>query len=477
VRILPRFILVLFTLSVIPLDRGYGHAASHRSSADSFGALSVQDRRAASQGTRLAAHNRTGAITWLRKQRLVAGVVVGSADQAIEIDFRDRARFLIFPPIAGLNREPHTSPRAISFQQAGPPGPATKRAAVLEPFGTALGLGGNSGQVEADALTKAGFQVDVFRDSAVTVPVIESLSSYSVVYMESHSNYDPGIQDGFVLDGERYNNQFDQEPYKSLEKDGSIYYGSPQNDPGHFYIAFTSKIFSLHMSGFPYSSILFMNGCSLLKGSPRFEQAVLGGGVSAFISWTDDTNNRDAEQAADFMFPRLATGETLSAAFAEVQAALLDTSFTPTGVARLTIVGDLNDSFPNALEGATPTPTPTPVQTLPPPTSTPTETPTETATPLPPPVLSISITGGVKVDRDSTVRVTVTDEGSSRPVTGAQVTLDGRKVGLPAVMRKKTGVKGQVVFKHLQVHRKGTITLQISKSGFEAVKKSLKAKG
>jgi hypothetical protein len=467
------------TLTLIPLSVGYSHAAARAGrvvagpAKAQFRTMSSPERRQAMRATLLAARDLHQAIGWLRGQADVSRVALGEDRQTIEMDFRDHARFFVFPKVeeaprraAPANQQARIVP---SIRQAGP---AAKRAIVLEPFATDLHLGPDAGKAEVDSLQQAGFQVDVLRDTDVTIPVIEKLSDYSVVYMESHS----GVigDDAFVL-----THEVDPNPYVSLVRDGSVVQGSPENDPGHIYLAFTSGLILHHTGTFPNSSIVFINGCSILI-APRFWNAFLQQNAATIIAWDKKANNTDAEQAADFMFPKLASGETVGAALADTRAALLDTSFSESGVSTLQLRGDIDDSFPTALAGATPTPTATPVQTITTPTSTATSTTvpaTPTPTPTSPPVLAIAVSGGVKVNHDSSMRVTVTDGDSSDPIAGAQVALDGRNVGLPAVLKKKTGPKGQVVFKHLTAHRKGTITVKISKAGFEAVKKSVKVKG
>jgi hypothetical protein len=474
VRIRSHAVLFLVVLSLVALNWSFGHAASaHQAPAHvpglSYQPLSARERREAEIATRLAVRSQARVLTWLRRQANVSQVTLGSDHQTIEVDFRDRARFFVLPRQAATSGPVGSGvQRRALASSIHPAGPAAGKAIVLEPFATDLKLGPDAGKTEVDALQQAGFQADVLRDSAVTIAAIEKLSDYSVVYMETHS----GVigDDALVL-----THEVDPGPYTPLFKDGSVVQGSPENDPGHIYLAFTSKLILHHMGTFPGSSIVFINGCSILI-APAFWNAFLQQNVSTIIAWDKKANNTDAEQAADFMFPKLAGGESVGDTLADTRAALLDTSFAEGGVSALQARGDLSDSFPKALAGAPPTPTPTPVQTLAPPTSTPTDTPTITPTATPPPVLAIAISGGIKLNQDSTVRVTVTDGASSEPVLGAQVALDGRKVGLPAVLKKKTGSHGQVVFKHLTVHRKGTIKVHISKSGFEAVNKSVKVK-
>ncbi|GAC1474193.1 MAG: hypothetical protein PVSMB7_29000 [Chloroflexota bacterium] len=250
------------------------------------------------------------------------------------------------------------------------------RAAVLEPFGTELGLGLNSGQPEIDALHSAGFTVDTYRETAVTIPVIESLSRYSVVYMESHSGTCGAPlcagNDVFVLTGVEVTGSVDQ--YASLFADGSVTEGIPDTEPGHIYLAFTSRLVALHMSKFPDSSIVFLNGCDLLA-EPAFLQALTSLNAASIFTWNKKVYNFDAEPTADLIFARLAGGLSVSAALADARGAGLGTSTAEEGTA-LALIGDGNNTFARALTSAPPIPTATPVSTTAAPAS---PTPTVTA--------------------------------------------------------------------------------------------------
>jgi hypothetical protein len=283
-----------------------------------------------------------------------------------------------FGPTPSANRAPanlyqHFAPGRASQNVAAP------RALVLEPFGIELDLGVNAGQPEIDALTQAGFQVDVYRESAVTIPVIESMAGYSVVYMESHSGTcGPPLckkNDVFVLTGVPV--PADVNPYRSLFADGSMTEGSPDTHPGNIYLAFTSQLIKQHVGTFADSSIVFINGCDLLA-NPNFLQVLSAHGASTVYSWNRRVNNFDAEAAADFIFSHLTAGETASAALADARANGLGTSLAEDG-ATLDLFGDPDNAFAKTLVEATPTVTPTA-------SPTPTGVPTSTSTPTPIPV-------------------------------------------------------------------------------------------
>ena len=125
------------------------------------------------------------------------------------------------------------------------------------------------------------------------------------------------------------------------------------------------------MGKFPASSIIFLNGCELLGANVMWD-AFHQQGVATMISWDNKVVNTLDEQAADFMFPRLAKGETVAANVEAAKAANLGTSTFENAVAHLGYLGDGSNTLSNALHGvAPPTATPTITSTaLPTPTST-----------------------------------------------------------------------------------------------------------
>jgi len=178
------------------------------------------------------------------------------------------------------------------------------KAIVLEPFADELGLGPDAGQGEVTSLQAAGFSVDVQRNAEVTVSTMESLSNYSVVYMETHSGT-LGDGDAIVL-----TRQTSSAGINNLFKDGSVAQGLAYGDQA-LYIAIKSQFVLQHMGKFPDSSIIFLNGCELLGANVMWD-AFHQQGVATMISWDNKVINTLDEQAADFMFPRLANGETVA---------------------------------------------------------------------------------------------------------------------------------------------------------------------
>lgn len=276
---------------------------------------------------------------------------------------------LAFPTFA------HASNPRVTAPTPNPPG----RALVLEPFGTDLGFGTDAGGAVVSALTNAGFKVDVMRDNQVTVPVMQSLTQYSVIYLETHSQ--TVDNHGFILTGDQ-----DATDYGAMRRDCAVsnpsycalMQGFAGHDNAHLYNAITDRFIQDDVSGaFPNSSLIFINGCNLLQ-APSFWSALSARNSDVMVSWDDEVESAITEQSAALFFKDLAGGMSVKDAVAAVTAAGLGTStFTDpfTGqafVAHLGYLGDGSDTLANALTGADP-----------PVTITPTTTATATATPKP----------------------------------------------------------------------------------------------
>jgi hypothetical protein len=144
--------------------------------------------------------------------------------------------------------------------------------------------------------------------------------------------------------------------------------------------------------------------------------------------------------------------------------------------------GALNPTpTPTPTPTATPTMTPTPTQVTPStatptvaPTTTPTATPIATAVVL---RLKLSVRGSLRANRTGSISVSVSESSAARGanvsrlalkarVTGASVSVDGRKVGITRVLHGKTDQRGIATFRNLRPVKAGTVKVSATKSGF-----------
>ncbi|HEX6506575.1 MAG TPA: hypothetical protein VF221_02995, partial [Chloroflexota bacterium] len=292
IKNLTRFALIGAVLALLPLPHSF--AQSRAGSA----MLSSSDRQIAMSASRLGASSPSRALTWLRHSSSVDRVDVGRGGPTLDVHFRDGAELVMVPQAAHrttLQVQPGRL-RVLAHARDTTPG----RAIVLEPFSDQLGLGPNAGGTEIDSLKAAGFSVDVLRNTDVDIAAMEKLSNYSVVYMETHSGT-LGDGDAIVL-----TRQTSTSGLANLFHDGSVTQGLAYGDQS-LYVAFKAQFVLKHMGTFPTSSILYLNGCEVLNANVLWD-AFRQQHVSTMISWDDKVLNTLDEQAADFMFPRLAHG-------------------------------------------------------------------------------------------------------------------------------------------------------------------------
>ncbi len=367
-------------------------------------------------------------VRWLRSQRAVSSAAVGRDRQTISIHFRDGPRAAIL----GRSQRDVAVPGLRPLLRPGAPSAApAAQAAVWEPFAAELGLGPHAGDIEVQQLQAAGFGVDQKYDTSVTVAQIATLSRFNVVYMHTHSGVS-AAGDGIVASGEPVNGDPAVAPYLS---DGSVIAVGVAGSPQQYY-GITGAFITRHEGNFPAGSLLFLNGCALLR-STTFWQALHSRGAAALVSWDQNGAAKDDYLSAAAFFNVMGTGQSVSAAISTLRAAGYGTSSDSGIPATLGYVGDGSVTLQSSAAAgnvqttpplATDTPEPTATSTPQPvatatPTSTATSTPlpTSTATSMPvpthPPVPAlISLSGVVKPGAAQRISI-----GNLVPATSIQI--------------------------------------------------------
>ncbi len=371
-RILCLLIVVGFVPVPTAFSAPYGHAQ--------YQGLSPVERAQGAAAARLAGRQPGAVARWLHHQTDVSTVVVGPDHATIAISFRDGAELAILPATLPRARPTFVSlmrPASVPDSMVRDPG-TTGRAIVLEPFATELGLGPTAGQDEANALTRAGFTVDVLRDAQVTVGTMSTLSSYGAVYFQTHAGVLPD-GDAVVVTGET-----DPAPYADLYRDHSLIQAFVAGDPAKkLYNAITSHFVTGHMGAFPNGSIMFINGCAVLS-APVFWKALQQQNVSALISWNGDVYSSSNEVAGLYVTTRLVNGDSVSTAVDDALQAGVGFDVVGDTVVHLGFSGDGAATLSAVLgRKATPTPVPSTATPTPVPTATPTAMSTATPTPAP----------------------------------------------------------------------------------------------
>ncbi|MDQ2740796.1 MAG: hypothetical protein M3Z66_00590, partial [Chloroflexota bacterium] len=297
-----RILCLLIVVGLVPVPTAFSAPYRHTQ----YQGLSAVERAQGAVAARLVSRQPSAVAHWLRHQNDVSTVAVGPDHATIAISFRDGAELAILPR-ARPAFLPLIRPASSAGSIVRDPGTAG-RAIVLEPFATELGLGPTAGQDEVNALTRAGFTVDVLRDAQVTVGTMGTLSSYGAVYFQTHAGVLPD-GDAVVVTG-----QTDSAPYGDLYRDHSLIQAFVAGDPAKkLYNAITSHFVAGHMSAFPSGSIMFLNGCAVLS-APVFWQALQQQNVSALISWNGDVYSSSNEVAGSYVTTKLVNGDSVSTA-------------------------------------------------------------------------------------------------------------------------------------------------------------------
>ncbi|HZU11542.1 MAG TPA: hypothetical protein VFB58_01780 [Chloroflexota bacterium] len=301
------------------------------------------------QGTALAGHDRTAALSYFRRHGLHPELGLDGRTITVRVGGREIA---ILP--SSVTTQPLRR-HGLSSRLRRQDTPTSRRAIVLEPFATELDLGSNAGVPEVQALQSLGYTVTALRDSAVSLATMATLAQYSVVYMETHS--------GVLSSGDAVvaTAQTDTTGLDALFHDGSVIQVTVAGDPTKkLYIGITGKYVTQHLNAFPTRSLVYLNGCAVLA-APLFWSALQARGVSTLVSWDHDAIDSTEDEAARLVFEDLAAGNTVVTAVNAARANGLGTSFVDGTQARLGFLGagSLTLAAPAVLPADTPTATPT----------------------------------------------------------------------------------------------------------------------
>jgi len=245
----------------------------------------------------------------LRRAPDVAGVSLGTDGRTLMVRF-------IRGPVAAILPASPTGQRQAQIRSAVHQSAGTGdagRAIVLEPFATELGLGPHAGDVQAAQLERAGYSVEQLYDQAVTVAEMQTLSDYNVVDIDTHSGANQ-YGEGVIATGQPYTDDPSLQPWvdeysvlpTTVAGSSQLYYG------------ILSRFITEHMSHFPAGSLVFVNGCDLLRASAVW-QALAQQGVSAMVSWDGVVAPNDAETSGNLLLADLASGMPLGTAVSAVQ--------------------------------------------------------------------------------------------------------------------------------------------------------------
>lgn len=318
-----------------------------------------QGVRIAGQASILAAGNPRAALAFLHAHGLPAAL---GADGRTVVTRESGHDIAILPGqlSSGGNRAP-----ARTAQVGSTSGGA--EALVLEPFATSLNLGPDAGSAEVYDLRALGYNVTRRLDSEVDMGTMGMLSHYAVVYWETHAGVLPN-GDAVIATG-----QTDTQGLAPLFGDHSLIQVFVAGDPAKtLFVAITGEYIRLHLTDFPTHALMYLNGCSVLA-APVLWNDLQARRVETLVSWNHDAVDVIEEAAADLVFGRFTSGDTVAQAVSAADAAGLYSSSPTTGDAHLGFEGNgaltlSRDASPTptAAPTAMPTPAPTATPTVPP---------------------------------------------------------------------------------------------------------------
>jgi hypothetical protein len=300
---------------------------------------------------------------WLDRQPAVRAARLGADGRTLTIHFADGSRGVILPPVTRMTRL-SLRPRALlqSQAQSGQSG----KAAAFEPFATELGLSPASFDPVVSYLHQSGYAVDAEYDGQVTLATMATLAQYNVVYILSHS----GVEDngtGVLATAQ----ETACKPHTS--PDGTVQAVAVWG-VSTCYLAIT-QTFIEKLPHFPWNSVVFLNGCTLLASHP-FWVSLANQGVGTMVSWNGDALGQDDFLTAQAFFGEMQGGLSVSSAVDALLSLGYGRSSYQGKIATLGYRGDGTLTLKTAAAAVAPSVTPTLI---------PTDTPAPTRTPVPTP--------------------------------------------------------------------------------------------
>jgi hypothetical protein len=327
-----------------------------------------------------------------RRSPQVRAAVLGRDGATIDLTFRDDTTAAILPAAPPIVRRAPVRLLASSGTQA--PG-AQGRAAVLEPFLTELHLDAHTDDSAIASLRSAGFSVDFLSDTAVTVATMATLAPYRVIYLNTHSGVNQ-YGEGVIATGEvAASAKVGGDPAAdALVKEGTAMIVAVSGSDTLYY-GLKSGYFRQYEPAFAPGSLVFINGCSLLRAT-LFWDALSAHGLATFVSWDNPVAPPGDSTAAALVLASLSTGRTVDEAVADAVRAGYGWMVTEgqkailgyRGDGGLQLIPDTPSPTSTPTPTASPTSTPTPESTATPiasPTPSPTRKPTQKASTTPSP--------------------------------------------------------------------------------------------
>ena len=186
----------------------------------------------------------------------------------------------------------------------GPPDtwPTNSSAVLLDPFEWQGGVFHNPelfDSIKSD-LQSAGYSVTYYKNTQVTISLIETKLDSGVVFNRGHGGYDSSTGNVILCSGERWSSS----KYTYEQSQGWVIRAYILHNGVYYdFFTYTPGLISNYYSNLP-NSLIYMESCEGLKNSSMAD-AWLGAGAGAYMGWTKSVLVVDGDNAAEENFQDL----------------------------------------------------------------------------------------------------------------------------------------------------------------------------
>ena len=177
--------------------------------------------------------------------------------------------------------------------------PTQSSAILLDPFEWQGGVFSNPelfNAIKSD-LQSAGYSVTYYKNTQVTISMIETKLDTGVVFNRGHGGYDSSTGNVIICSGERWSSS----KYTYEQSQGWVIRAYILHNGQYYdFFTYTPGLISNYYSDLP-NSLIYMESCEGLKNSTMAD-AWLGAGAGAYMGWTKSVLVVDGDEAAEENF-------------------------------------------------------------------------------------------------------------------------------------------------------------------------------
>ncbi|MBU7018900.1 MAG: hypothetical protein HXS44_15430 [Theionarchaea archaeon] len=177
--------------------------------------------------------------------------------------------------------------------------PTDNTAVLLDPFEWQGGVFSNPALFSAitSDLQDAGYSVSYYKNTQVTISLIENALDSGVVFNRGHGGYDDSTEQVIICSGERW----DSSKYTYEQSQGWVIRAYIVQDNVYYdFFTYTPGLISNYYSNLP-NSLIYMESCEAIMNTTMAD-AWTGAGAGAYMSWTKSVFVTDGDEAAEENF-------------------------------------------------------------------------------------------------------------------------------------------------------------------------------